>query len=486
MEPTVSKPLGLPLDSLTRSLIDTKAFAVIIADYEGNIVDCNDETLARLKYSRPELLTMTIADINPDLVSIEKFRTEFCPKIMAGGRVDLTMKHRRKDGFVFPVEIAAHMVEIEDTKYCCAFIRDVRESNIRTLREVNDRLKSTIYVYDLVQDRNLYINQNIGIEMGYSADETVEMGDRLIEQLMHPDDVSKIQHHHENVVSMADGECRNVEYRMRHRDGEYRRLHSRDAVFKRDDEGQVIQIVGVATVLDEIETLRLQTKQLQIANDELKHFAYVASHDLKAPLRGISHLTGWLREDSAAVLSAESLQYLDQLDGRIQRMNDLLDSLLEYSRVGRTHQDVSEFHLGELVDMIVDLLPKPKTFIVERIGLDIMVQGHKAPLIQVLQNLIGNAIKHCSRDDATVVVQATVLNQRIKFSVSDNGTGIEERFRDRVFEMFQSLARGDAKSTGIGLTIARKQVRQYGGELLLVDSAAGQGCRFEFDWPTKI
>lgn len=479
-------PLGLPLDPIARSLLDSKAFAVFFIDDQGNIVDCNQEAAERLQYRRDELLALSLTDINPDLKSIEQYRSEFFPQIAAGQRLHLSMKHRRKDGCVFPTEIDAHLVVIDGRQIVCSYVRDVRDTNIKTLREVNDRLQSTIYVYDLNQNRNLYVNKNIGIQLGYSPDETVEMGDDLFRLLLHPDDVGKVALHHQNVVSMNDGESRDVEYRMRHRNGEYRRLHSRDAIFKRDDDGTVLQVVGVATLLDEIESLRLQSEQLKMANEELQSFAYIASHDLKAPLRGVSHLTDWLREDAGDLLTPESLEYIDKIKGRIERMNHLLDSLLEYSRVGRTKLEVTEFNLGRLLDATLEWLPRPDTFTITTENVDIDVCGHQSPLSQVLQNLVSNAIKYRARDDGHVSIAASVINDRMHLAVTDDGLGVEPKYRERIFEMFQTLGQNGDQSTGIGLTIARKHVQQHGGKLNLVDSDQPSGCRFEFDWPIRI
>ena len=475
---------GLAIGPIARSMMDTRGVAVLISDAEGRFVDCNAEAARRLKYSRQELLGLTIDAINPDLDMENDFRKDIFPNLQPGDHLQLKMRHQRKDGVVFPVEIDAHKICVDERWYIVAMVRDVRMTNLETLIHVNERLRATIYVYDLKKKRSLYVNQNIGAQLGYSPDEVLDMHDQLISRLLHPEDAVEYGRHIEAIASMGDDESLDFEYQMMHRDGHYRRMVSRDAVFKRDEHGDVAQIVGIATVLDDLEVLRRTTEQLEAANEELQHFAYVASHDLKQPLRGIAQLADWIREDCQAILPEDSRDHLDKLHQRVGRLQRLLDDLLIYSRVGRVELPVVPFSLLELFEELRELLPHPETMQIASEGLELEIVGHRAPLLQVLQNLIGNAIKHRRDDHAKVRVVGTVMGGRVQIDVIDNGPGISQQHRERVFEMFQTLARGPKTSTGIGLTIARKQVRQYGSDLQLMDTA--EGCHFRFDWPLKI
>lgn len=235
--------------------------------------------------------------------------------------------------------------------------------------------------------------------------------------------------------------------------------------------------------LEEEVTLRQQ--ELVRSNEELEQFAYVASHDLRAPLRAIESLAEWITADLGPSLPAQSAEYLGLMRNRLTRMEALLDSLLQYARVGRTEQKMEELDLEAVAKEIFDLQGLREHFRLETDSLP-TITTHGTPLKQVLRNLIGNAAKHHDKGQGIIRVQARLRGGFYEFSVSDDGPGIPEQYHSRVFLMFHTLRpRDEVEGCGMGLTMAKKIVENYGGAIGL-EAAKPRGTRVVFTWPVKI
>lgn len=222
---------------------------------------------------------------------------------------------------------------------------------------------------------------------------------------------------------------------------------------------------------------------LEQRNQELDQFAYVTSHDLKAPLRAIANLATWIEEDLGAELPAENREQFELLKSRVQRMEGLINGLLEYSRIGRTHQSHERIDVAELLAEIIDSISPLGEFTVEVAPAMPVLEATKIPLVQIFSNLITNAIKHHDRPDGTVRISARELDKAYEFSVADDGAGVDPAYHDQIFTIFQTLkARDQLESTGIGLSLVKKIVTHEGGRVT-VESEPGEGAIFRFTWP---
>ena len=217
---------------------------------------------------------------------------------------------------------------------------------------------------------------------------------------------------------------------------------------------------------------------------DLEQFAYVASHDLKAPLRGIAHLADWLQEALQGKLNKETVELFEILKDRVGRMQALIEGLLQYARVGRTEAAVEKVDTGALLEEILDML----SFAAEDVVVDIaanmpVVHADRLQLGQVFANLIGNAIKHHTACQPHVWVTVRETERFYEFSVSDDGPGIAPQYHDKVFMMFQTLAPRDVgNDSGIGLALVKRTVEEQGGSVT-VESEEGKGSTFRFTWP---
>ncbi len=227
------------------------------------------------------------------------------------------------------------------------------------------------------------------------------------------------------------------------------------------------------------ELLEETNEALARSNRDLDQFAYVASHDLKAPLRGISNLSSWLEEDLAASLDEKSRDHLQLLRGRVHRMEGLIDGILAYSRAGRKRETPERVDVAALLRETIELLAPPESVTIVVDAPMPVLRTAKVPFQQVWINLMGNAIKHGGPE---IRCRARMDGRDWVFSVSDNGRGIPVEYRTKVFEIFQTLApRDKVEGAGIGLAVVKKLVEAGGGRVW-VESEVGSGTTFHFRW----
>lgn len=238
------------------------------------------------------------------------------------------------------------------------------------------------------------------------------------------------------------------------------------------------------------ETLELQvderTKELQRSNQDLDQFAYIASHDLKAPLRAIDHLSTWIMEDVGHLLPDRSHEHLEKMRNRIKRMEGLLDDLLTYSRAGRFRGEATTVNTREMINRVIETVSPPETFQVTVSGDLPIIFTYVAPLETVLRNLINNAVKHHDKPLGHIEIRVEDAgDDMIRFAVSDDGPGIDPAFHERIFQMFQTLRpRDQVEGSGIGLSVVEKIVSNVGGTID-VESTLGEGATFSFTWPRQ-
>ena len=235
----------------------------------------------------------------------------------------------------------------------------------------------------------------------------------------------------------------------------------------------------------QIELQRL-LKDLKNVNKELKDFAYIVSHDLKAPLRAIGSLSNWLYNDYADKLDDDGKENLELLVGRVKRMHDLIEGILQYSRIGRVKETPVDIQLNEIIDEVVDLLAPPSHFTVNVETSLPTIKAERTRISQVFQNLVSNAIKYNDKPEGNITIGCLTEDGQHKIYVKDNGPGIDEKYHEKIFQIFQTLsARDEHESTGIGLTIVKKIIENIGGNIV-VESTPNIGTTFWINLPASI
>ncbi len=236
--------------------------------------------------------------------------------------------------------------------------------------------------------------------------------------------------------------------------------------------------------------IHVKNKQLKNSNDDLQQFAYVASHDLKEPIRMIGSYTTLLKKRYHQIIDETGKEFLFYIVDGVSRMETLLDDLLDFSRVGNQPAPTDFIAVNELMVIITSNLRQllenlNGTLIVRTENLP-TIKAHKTQLIQLLQNLVSNGVKFRGERDPVVIVDCEEKDDKYVFSVKDNGIGISKENQEKVFEMFRRLhTREEYEGTGIGLAICKRIVKLWGGDIW-IESIEGEGTTFFFTFPMPL
>lgn len=308
---------------------------------------------------------------------------------------------------------------------------------------------------------------------------------------VHPDD---LPHTLADVEKLVSGETLFYvnEHRLLGRDGAWRWVLARGVAVARDAEGRALRAVGTHTDVtgrrEMEEALRRQTEALSRSNAELEAFAYVASHDLRQPLRTVNSYAALLERELGESLSDDAKEFLGFIRDGAKRMDRLVVDLLEYSRVGR---NCAPFAPVAMTAAAQDAVANLNAALQESRGAvtvadDLPVaRGDESELLRLFQNLIGNAIKYRRPDrPPEIAVTAEAQDDHWVFSVADNGIGVDPQHFERIFGIFQRLhgPTEGIEGTGVGLALCKKIVERHGGRIW-VESTPGEGCVFRFTLP---
>ncbi len=384
--------------------------------------------------------------------------------------------------------------DIDDQKRSMELLAQ-SNAEFRTLTDVVPQMVWTADRHGAVT----YMNQRWYEFTGTNPEDNIGEGWKHI---LHPEDLKRVESAW--LESVHTGQPYDCEYRMRRAsDGSFR-WHIARGIPLRNHAGEIIKWFGSNTDIDDqkhaeqvlqeraqelfnlAESLQFTTANLEKRNRELDQFTYVISHDLKAPLRAISNLSHWIEEDLNEQLSKENSEQMRLLRSRVQRMEDLINGLLQYSRIGRTENRYETIQVDRLLTEVIDSIAPPEGCKIEIASEMPVISGEAVLLRQVFANLIGNAILHHHLKTGNIHVSSILKGNFCEFAVKDDGPGIPPAFHEKIFVIFQTLqARDTFESTGIGLSIVKKIIESQGGRIW-VESEAGSGATFRFTWPIRV
>ncbi len=256
-----------------------------------------------------------------------------------------------------------------------------------------------------------------------------------------------------------------------------------------DEAGDVIKVISLQTDITERKTaenqIKTYLKDLEKTNKELDEFAYVVSHDLKAPLHAISALTTWIEDDMQGKFSDETSANFNIIKNRVVRMEDLINGLLEFARANHGTSERVTINMNEFIKEMIEFVDIPTNCLIKIPAPLPTITGDSIKLQQIFTNLISNAIKYNDKDKMYITISVTDTESSWEFSIRDNGPGIDPRFHEKIFVIFQTLTPRDTlESTGVGLAIVKKIIEEEGGKVW-IDSQTGHGADFRFTWPKK-
>jgi two-component system sensor kinase FixL len=505
-------------DERYTALFERSLDLVYIHDFAGNFIDANSAALNLLGYSKEEILSLNFASVlSPDQIPLALETAEKLKK--TGVQVGTTeYKLLCKDGTYVYVETKGAVIYRNGQPFAIQGIaRDItgHKRAEEALRESEERYRTFIthssegiYRIDVVPPVPIdlppaeivkYINEHaIVAEVN---DALADMYGLTTEEMIGKPATDFAP----DYGVRAELVLQNTDYQVTHEetldvDKDGIPLYLEESYHGEIYDGHLVRIWGVQRNITERkqaeekirklnaeleERVKQRTAELEAANKELKDFAYVVSHDLKAPLRGISRLAQWLVADYTDAFNKQGKEMIDLLVGRVKRMDSLIDGILHYSRVGRLIGRDEQIDLNTLVKDVIDMLaPLEHIHISFENELPVII-GDKIRIAEVFQNLLSNAIEFMDKSDGKITIGCVDRGSYWKFSIADNGPGIDKRYYEKIFQVFQTLAPRDKhESTGIGLALVKKIVELYGGKIW-VESTAGEGSVFFFTLPKK-
>ena len=314
------------------------------------------------------------------------------------------------------------------------------------------------------EDRILMVNQSFITMTGYSEEELIGIKGKELLPVFEDRDLMD-----EKVLDRKKGKTESYELRIKNKQGEIRHWLVSGAP-NYNLNGKITGSIGVNFDITEIKSLQLQKenllKKLEKRNDELHEYAHVVSHDLKSPLRSINALVSWIKADNKDTIDETSLQNLALIEITLEKMEQLITDVLQYSSIGAEDTEKEKLNINLLVNDLIKILYIPDHIQINILNTLPTVKGHKTKLQQVFQNLISNSIKFTDKEVGKIDINVEDANTHFKFSIKDNGIGIEEKYHKKIFQIFHSLNKSK-DSTGIGLSIVKKIIELHEGDIWL-------------------
>jgi len=474
-------PLALepPLE-MFRELCENAQDLIQSVGADGRLLYVNRAWRETLGYSPEEVTALRVFDvIHPD--SLDHCQRAFMQVFAGQALRDVEFAFRTKGGRRIEVigSAGARMVDGKPL-WTAGVFHEVTDARHRDLER--QRLFELSLDMLCVAGMDGYfkqVNPSFIRILKYSKEELLS---RPFVDFVHPEDREKTI---AEVEKLNRGEpAVDFENRYRARDGRYLWLSWRAAPLT--GLGLIYAVARDITHDKETEALMIeQAHALERSNADLEQFAYTASHDLRAPLRGIDHLVEWIEQDLPADLPPKVREHVEHLKQRVRRMDTLIEDLLTYYRSGHLDERPMQVDTTALVDGIRQLLAPPEGYTMRTEGTMPVIETARAPLELVLRNLIGNAIKHHDGDRGTVTVRVERKGPFWEFAVEDDGPGIPKEHLERIFAMFSQLKpRDQVEGTGMGLALVRRIVDRHGGEVH-AETRVGRGSVFRFTWPVE-
>lgn len=463
-----------------QELLDAVPAGIIVTHQDGRISYLNAEAERLFGYARAELLDKSIDILLPERFSgnhallRKSYVDQPSTRYMGAGR-DLYGK--RKDNSEFPLEIGLRSLAADGEQFIVATI-----VNITRRKQLEQRLSNVIDAspsgHLLVDEHGIIqmINPSLLKVFGYTKKELLGRSMDILLPERYREGHEKLRAGYVQQPSLRPmGLGRDLT--GRHKSGTEIPVEIGLSPVESDTGNLTLAVV---TDISERKRLELNLKQ---ANAHLEEFTYVASHDLKSPLRGIGDLIEWIDEDLGETAPEPVRKNIDRIRVRIERMERLIDDLLLYARAGKRAKESTALDVAALISNIVEMHPIPDNFDIRQ-DIDIKeITAAKIPLETVLRNLFSNALKHHNGINPCITISAEASGSYCLFKVVDNGPGIPKSAQERVFRLFQTLGTSDAGSSGIGLALAKRLTEAHGGQIELISGSDLPGCSFHVWWP---
>jgi len=459
-----------------------------IIDGEYNIKYLSPGIKKMLELNPDDLIGKNLFQLNLDYQSVQNYAKNNPPDPTAPNfKTELPLT-RPSDGKIIWIEASGSRVFDKKGKLMTStgVFRDITKKKqielalIKTNKKYIDLFENMLDALLILDTEGNVMDANKSAQsvLGYPYNEIININ--VPRDLVHPDD--RVESAKNFKLLEETGLYSNYVGRVRRKDGAYIYIQVNSNATYEDG-----VFTGSRDIIRDI-TMKVEADhkreklftELERVNKELKDFAYIVSHDLKAPLRAIASLTQWLQIDYGQLLDQKGQQYLDLLISRSTRMHNFIDGILQYSRLSREKMTVEKVNLNETLRNVTLMLNIPP-------NIEIKIKKELPTIIcdririeQIFQNLLSNSIKYNDKPKGRITINWKDEKTQYRFIVKDNGPGIEEKYHIKIFQIFQTLnARDQFESTGIGLTIVKRVVELHKGTIKL-KSKPGKSLTFEF------
>jgi PAS domain S-box-containing protein len=487
---------------LSDCIISNSVIGIVTMDKKFCYTSWNEATEKLTGIKKEDAIGKTIFELYPEIKGSDL--EKLLERVLEGEKVHISERPMFGGGFY-----EGHLVPLLDEKGeitgILNMINDISKLKVseeklrereRFIQKVSDVVPSLICVYNINTGEYLFINKAIQNFLGYSLQEALAGGMEFFLSITHPDDLIKIMAENQDALNAAntqpdfnDSQPLSFEYRMKHKQGHWIWVNTYGIIFDRDKDGKVEYLLNVSLDITERkkaeEILNSKNIELTRSNQELEQFAYVASHDLKEPLRMVSSYTQLIEKHFAEVMDEEGREFIQYAIEGAKRMGILINDLLDYSRIGRQPANFTPVDCNDiLADVSANLEREIEAHNAKIILKNLpVIKAARTYLSQLFQNLIENALKFHGEEAPVIEIESKQLNGEWEFTVKDNGIGISPEYKDRIFVIFQRLhSRDKYAGTGIGLAICKKIVELHGGRIW-IESTLGEGTSFHFTIP---
>lgn len=468
-------------------LFEQNPLPILMWDFETlQIVDCNREAANIYGYTREEFLRLTTKQLRPD-EDVPLLEDAIKTEESYGEPHHRTWRHKKKNGEIIYVEVTGHLINYNGRKVSLALSHDVTERK-KTEQALEAAYSEKNTILESIGDAFFAVDRNWVVTYWNNHAERVLMvakdailGHNLWEVFSDSVKSESYKNYHKAIETnqVIHFEDHYAPLNSWYEISAYPSDNGLSVYFKEITERKASEM----RMTELNEDLQKQTKELAISNAELEQFAYVASHDLQEPLRMVTSFLSQLEKKYGDVVDDKGRQYIHFAVDGAKRMRQIILDLLDFSRVGRTEDDLEDVDFNKMMNEILALYRRQIEELHAEISIDHLpiVHTYKTPLRQVFQNLIGNSLKYYMNDRVPKIsISCKETKTHFQFSVQDNGIGIASQYFDKIFIIFKRLHNKDEYSgTGMGLAIAKKIVENLGGKIWL-KSTEGKGSTFYF------
>lgn len=462
-------------------------------DLKGNFLSMNSAGASSIGYSVEEVSHKNLSDLTPSYAKtlIQNYLDEIEKYGYSKGLMKMVHKNGTLRTLMYNNVVS---IQPDGNKFVIGTAVDITERIIleKQLKENQEKLQTShselaqfkiaLDAFAIVQIINtdgnfIFVNDNVVKATGYSREELIGQNPRLLNSGYHSKEFFK-----EIWDTIIDGRIWKGEIRNKAKDGSLYWLDTVIVPFL-DISGKPFQYMCIRSEITNRklaeEKLKEYLYQIEQKNKELDQFSYIVSHDLKAPLRAINNLAEWISEDLKEV-PEEVSKHITTMRGRVQRMEGMINGILEYSKIGRKKLPIEDVDINLLLKQVIDSLAIPESFKINIQDNLPILRAENILIYQIFSNLLSNAIKYNDKAQGIIDIGFEEDNKNYTFSVKDNGPGIMPEFFDKIFGMFQTIeARDVRESTGIGLALVKKIIDEKDGKIWIV-SDGKNGSEFKF------